>query len=158
MSCASLPHRFWGVCAFAPAIRTLFDTEDSGMEACHYVSYCKPACCRYQGWRNHNIHILFLFYHGRLSEHWAQTLFWTFTRICAWNKHIPPFSDELFGETLTGSWKWILSHNLGIQTYVSLQLLVQNVVSAQPCVGKLGISLVLLNFLHCNFRLWFKTP
>ena len=43
-------------------------------------------------------------------------------------------------------------------TYVSLQLLVQNAVSAQPCVGKLGISLVLLNFLHCNFRLWFKTP
>ena len=42
--------------------------------------------------------------------------------------------------------------------YVSLQLLVQNAVSAQPCVGKLGISLVLLNFLHCNFRLWFKTP
>ena len=42
-------------------------------------------------------------------------------------------------------------------TYVSLQLHVQNVVSAQPCVGKLGISLVLLNFLHCNFRLWFET-
>ena len=30
-------------------------------------------------------------------------------------------------------------------------------VSAQPFVGKLGISLVLLNFLHCNFRLWFET-
>ena len=45
-----------------------------------------------------------------------------------------------------------------IKIYVSLQLLMQNVVSAQPCVGKLGISLVLLNFLHCNFRLWFKTP
>ena len=42
--------------------------------------------------------------------------------------------------------------------YVSLQLRVQNAVSAQPCVGKLGISLVLLNFLGCNFRLWFKTP
>ena len=42
--------------------------------------------------------------------------------------------------------------------YVSLQLYVQNVVSAQPCVGKFRISLVLLNFLHCNFRLWFKTP
>ena len=42
--------------------------------------------------------------------------------------------------------------------YVSLRLRVQNAVSAQPCVGKLGISLVLLNFLHCNFRLWFKTP
>ena len=42
--------------------------------------------------------------------------------------------------------------------YVSLQLSVQNVVSTQPCVGKLGISLVLLNFLGCNFRLWFKTP
>ena len=38
-------------------------------------------------------------------------------------------------------------------TYVSLRLRVQNVVPAQPCVGKLGISLVLLNFLHCNFRL-----
>ena len=41
---------------------------------------------------------------------------------------------------------------------VSLRLRVQNAVPAQPCVGKLGISLVLLNFLHCNFRLWFKTP
>ena len=34
--------------------------------------------------------------------------------------------------------------------YVSLRLRVQNAVSAQPCVGKLGISLVLLNFLDCN--------
>ena len=42
--------------------------------------------------------------------------------------------------------------------YVSLCLRVQNAVPAQPCAGKLGISLVLLNFLHCNFRLWFKTP
>ena len=42
--------------------------------------------------------------------------------------------------------------------YVSLHLRVQNAVPAQPCVGKFGISLVLLNFLHCNFRLWFKTP
>ena len=41
--------------------------------------------------------------------------------------------------------------------YVSLRLRVQNAVPAQLCVGKLGISLVLLNFLHCNFRLWFKT-
>ena len=41
---------------------------------------------------------------------------------------------------------------------VSLQLRVQNAVSAQPCVGKLEISLVLLNFLGCNFRLWFDTP
>ena len=45
-----------------------------------------------------------------------------------------------------------------IYIYVSLRLRVQNAVPAQPCVGKLGISLVLLNFLHCNFRLWFKTP
>ena len=42
--------------------------------------------------------------------------------------------------------------------YVSLRLHVQNVVPAQPCVGKIQISLVLLNFLHCNFRLWFETP
>ena len=42
--------------------------------------------------------------------------------------------------------------------YVSLRLRMQNAVPTQPCVGKLGISLVLLNFLHCNFRLWFKTP
>ena len=45
-----------------------------------------------------------------------------------------------------------------IHVYVSLQLRVQNAVSAQPCVGKLGISLVLLRFLGCNFRLWFETP
>ena len=42
--------------------------------------------------------------------------------------------------------------------YVSLRLHMQNAVPAQPCVGKLGISLVLLNFLHCNFTLWFETP
>ena len=40
--------------------------------------------------------------------------------------------------------------NIYIYIYVSLQLSVQNAVSAQPCVGKLGISLVLLNFLGCN--------
>ena len=51
-----------------------------------------------------------------------------------------------------------LMQNISTYEYVSLQLLVQNAVSTQPCVGKLGISLVLLNFLHCNFRLWFKTP
>ena len=45
-----------------------------------------------------------------------------------------------------------------LNVYVSLRLRMQNAVPAQPCVGKLGISLVLLNFLHCNFRLWFKTP
>ena len=45
-----------------------------------------------------------------------------------------------------------------MNVYVSLRLRVQNAVSAQPCVGKLGISLVLLNFLDCNFRLWLETP
>ena len=46
-------------------------------------------------------------------------------------------------------------------TYIYMshfKLRLQNAVSAQPCVGKFQISLVLLNFLHCNFRLWFKTP
>ena len=47
---------------------------------------------------------------------------------------------------------------LYIHIYVSLRLRVQNAVSAQLCVGKFRISLVLLNFLHCNFRLWFETP
>ena len=49
-------------------------------------------------------------------------------------------------------------HTMIPNTYVSLRLRVQNAVSAQPCVGKLGISLVLLNFLDCNFRLWLETP
>ena len=52
---------------------------------------------------------------------------------------------------------WVCGLNIVI-TCVSLRLRVQNAVPAEPCVGKLGISLVLLNFLHCNFRLWFKTP
>ena len=52
----------------------------------------------------------------------------------------------------------IQGHVFKVYAYVSLCLHVQNAVPAQPCVGKLGISLVLLNFLHCNFRLWFKTP
>ena len=50
------------------------------------------------------------------------------------------------------------SHSGCCHTYVSLCLRMQNAVSAQPCVGKFRISLVLLNFLHCNFRLWFETP
>ena len=33
-----------------------------------------------------------------------------------------------------------------VQGYVSLRLRVQNAVPAQPCVGQLEISLVLLNF------------
>ena len=48
-------------------------------------------------------------------------------------------------------------HMIKLNTYVSLQLSVQNAVCAQPCVGKFRIFLVLLNFLHCNFRLWFET-
>ena len=48
--------------------------------------------------------------------------------------------------------------NCTTHIYVSLRLRVQNAVPAQPCVGKYWISLILLNFLHCNFRLWFKTP
>ena len=34
--------------------------------------------------------------------------------------------------------------------YIRFQLNVQNAVSPQPCGRKLGISLVLLNFLGCN--------
>ena len=71
------------------------------------------------------------------------------------------------------NFKFLVIHNLHINfdldvginflpidefRYISLRLRMQNAVPAQPCVGKLGISLVLLNFLHCNFRLWFKTP
>ena len=51
---------------------------------------------------------------------------------------------------------WVFIYDFKI--YVSLRLRVQNAVSAQPCVGKMGISLVLLNFLDCNFRLWLETP
>ena len=68
------------------------------------------------------------------------------------NTHdIPIYIDN--GSTLN-----IMPTHFYDNAYVSLHLRVQNVVPAQPCVGKLGISLVLLNFLHCNFRLWFKTP
>ena len=49
-------------------------------------------------------------------------------------------------------------YKLTMHIYVSLRLHMQNAVPAQPCVGKYWISLILLNFLHCNFRLWFKTP
>ena len=51
---------------------------------------------------------------------------------------------------------WNVCENLNV--YVSLRLRVQNAVPAQPCVAKIRISLVLFNFLHCNFRLWFETP
>ena len=68
------------------------------------------------------------------------------------NTHdIPIYIDN--GSTLN-----IMPMHFYDNAYVSLRLRVQNAVPAQPCVGKLGISLVLLNFLHCNFKLWFKTP
>ena len=51
-----------------------------------------------------------------------------------------------------------LANSILVKIYVSLRLRVQNAVPARPCVGKIRISLVLLNFLHCNFRLWFETP
>ena len=38
-----------------------------------------------------------------------------------------------------------------------LAYLCKNAVSAQPCADKFQISLVLLNFLGCNFELWFET-
>ena len=58
----------------------------------------------------------------------------------------------------TGNGNFVDKHiYIYIYIYVSLRLRVQNAVSAQPCVGKFRISLVLLNFLHCNFRLWFET-
>ena len=63
---------------------------------------------------------------------------------------IPMIPEKLFSLILYQLAKWDI--------YVSLRLRVQNAVSAQPCVGKFRISLVLLNFLHCNFRLWFETP
>ena len=46
----------------------------------------------------------------------------------------------------------LVSPIIWINIYVRFQLLVQNAVSAQPYVGKLLISHVLLNFLGCNFR------
>ena len=67
------------------------------------------------------------------------------------------FNDRMFNPWVVGLSRHLESHQLSI-TYVSLRLRVQNAVSAQPCVGKFRISLVLFNFLHCNFRLWFETP
>ena len=61
---------------------------------------------------------------------------------------VTEFSE--FNENIKGNLNYVL-------IYVRFQLIVQNVVSAQPCVGKLGISLVLLNFLGCNCGWWFKT-
>ena len=65
-------------------------------------------------------------------------------------------------------WRDAIGHNFNDQgsqdrdfkqnLYVSLRLRVQNAGPAEPCVGKYWISLILLNFLHCNFRIWFKTP
>ena len=52
----------------------------------------------------------------------------------------------------------LMFQNIKAIINVSLRLRVHNAVPAQPCVGKIRISLVLLNFLHCNFRLWFETP
>ena len=52
---------------------------------------------------------------------------------------------------------YIVVHICCLYIYVSLRLHVQNGGIRSTLCGKLGISLVLLNFLHCNFRLWFKT-
>ena len=75
---------------------------------------------------------------------------------------ISNISTEIVAKVIT----FVLAHRLKRVRFgvchgnrnVSLHLCVQNAVSAQPCVGKFRISLVLLNFLHCNFRLWFETP
>ena len=52
----------------------------------------------------------------------------------------------------TGECKRLHAEQQVVIIYVSLRLRVQNAVPAQPCVAQLEISLVLLNFLHCNFR------
>ena len=86
---------------------------------------------------------------------------------CSDTTHFLAFFPELYNTV--SNVKYIISNSIQLSNcqiyvnqtpkiYVSLRLRVQNAVPAQPCVGKLGISLVLLNFLHCNFRLWFKTP
>ena len=51
------------------------------------------------------------------------------------------------------TWTCIITSNHRSFVYVSLQLCMQNAVSAQPCVGKLRISLVLFNIWDGNFRL-----
>ena len=70
----------------------------------------------------------------------------------------PSRSDFNVPKYLVKLQKYSLLRIILLLIYVSLRLCVQNAVSAQPCVGKFRISLVLLNFLHCNFRLWFETP
>ena len=69
--------------------------------------------------------------------------------------HLLIYCQIIVGSKLTVHQRLYCMNSIVI---VSLQLCVQNAVSAQPCVGKLGISLVLLNFLDCNFRWWFETP
>ena len=101
-------------------------------------------------------------------------LFWVLKMIltcevkCDLIKHEPHYVKFLFRNLLHSAHFWlfdiwhIISNSLKyvfiFTEYVSLRLCMQNVVFAQPCVGKIRISLVLLNFLHCNFRLWFETP
>ena len=51
--------------------------------------------------------------------------------------------------------KMIANNDLGcyrepVFVYERFHLIVQNAVSVQPCVGKLGKSHVLLNILGCN--------
>ena len=75
-----------------------------------------------------------------------------------WNRaYIPAWRGELL-DVILGKLASAALVAGSYYTYVSLRLCMQNAVPTQPCVGKLGISLVLLNFLHCNFRLRFKTP
>ena len=87
---------------------------------------------------------------------WPRLKAWPRLRLCALARIskitilLNPSNDLLlsfwtfFTHLVTSPWSQLV--------YVSLRLHVQNAVSAQPCVGKFQISLVLLNFLHCNFR------
>ena len=90
----------------------------------------------------------------------AAFLFLTLIIIYIYEKNLVKFVKDHYRKSRKSKNSWNMWYSIydQLEIYVSLRLRVQNAVPAQPCVGKLGISLVLLNFLHCNFRLWFKTP
>ena len=101
----------------------------------------------YYEWKKSNQKVYNLHTKGNL--HW-----WCLTGL---NFQFPHQLLLTFGQVSNGNQK-SKKNRIFKNIYVSLRLRVQNTVSPQPCVGKFRISLVLLNFLHCNFRLWFETP
>ena len=122
------------------------------------LSVCATICCHKGFFRTLTVFGVAFFitkyYYliNKLLLKFNSRIFWwmtyTFFNTIAFCTLVEVIVESLRKIALLLMFKW----NTIVYIYVSLRLRVQNAVPTQPCVGQLEISLVLLNFLHCNFR------